>query len=101
MVGMFMGNENGRKRLRILSERLHALECLTAGDAGVDQYPGASAGHERTISPAPAGQHRDSHTHIRSIRAPPVEPGVTFRLADTFEGPLPAFGIPLLVGNQN
>src|SRR5258708_37450356 len=36
VVGMLMRDQNGRERVRVLSQSLHALESLAAGDAGVD-----------------------------------------------------------------
>ena len=73
MIGMFVGDQNRRERLRIFAQRLHALKRFAAGDAGIDQNLCARAGHERTIPPASAGQHRNRHTHAGSIRARPVD----------------------------
>ena len=104
---MLVGDQNGRERLRVLAERLHALEGFAAGDAGIDQNLGARARDECTISPAAARQHRDRHTHAGSIRARPVEPGVTSWLSYTLglpasgsRHPASGFGSPS-AGNQN
>src|SRR5260370_11581389 len=95
MVGMLVGDQNGRERVRVLSQSLHAPESLAAGDAGVDQNFGACARHNGAISPAAAGQHRDTQTHAGSIRAQAVNRGVTFWLSDTLEFPASGVRLPL------
>jgi hypothetical protein len=57
VIGVFVSDQDRGKRVRILAQRLHALEGLASGDAGIDQNAGARAGHQRTIPPAPRRQH--------------------------------------------
>ncbi len=87
MVGMFVGNKNCGKRVRIDCERLQAFESLAAGNSRIHQQSSLAAFNHRGISPAAAGQHRDRNAHTRSIHSPTVELGVTLWLSGTF-GPI-------------
>ena len=63
VIAMLVRDQNRGERMRILSQRLQALESLAAGDAGVHQDAGRGTGHERAIAAAPRSQHRDTYTH--------------------------------------
>src|SRR5277367_2094375 len=103
MVGMLVGDYDGGKRVRIVSRSLHALEGFAARNSCVDQNPRRRTLHNRAVSPAAAGQHRDRNSHARSILSRTVETEVTFWLADTFGWKaigcqLSAFSSPSLPG---
>src|SRR5580692_10149367 len=84
MVGVLMRNHNRGERMRVVSGCLHTLESFAAGNASVDKNAGRRTLHNRAVSPAAAGQHRDRNAHARSILPRTVETEVTFWLADTF-----------------
>src|SRR5579872_127383 len=67
MIGMFVGDEDGRKGTGIVSDCLHAFESLATGDAGIDKDAGRGALHDCAVSPAPTSQYRDTNTHAGSI----------------------------------
>src|ERR1700674_165440 len=84
MVDMLMGDQNGGKRVGIVSRSLHALESFAAGNSRVNEKPGGRTLHNRAVSPAAAGQHRDRNSHARSILPRTVETEVTSRLIRYF-----------------
>src|ERR1700756_2992682 len=83
MVAVFMGDEYGGKRTRILTENPHAFEGFAARNSCVYQYLRPRGLDHGAVATATAGQHRNRHTHKRRIRVVPVESGVSFWLAET------------------
>src|SRR5271156_5278130 len=69
---MLVGDKNRVEGARLFTRGLHALEEFSAGDARIDENPGARAGDNRAVAPGTAGQH--SHTnHAVRIRLMCVE----------------------------
>src|SRR5690242_21046099 len=69
----------------INANRFQALECFPAGDARIHEYARLRTFNDGAVPTAAASQHRNRHTHVRSIPSSTVETGVTFRLSRTFE----------------
>src|SRR5581483_8213456 len=65
VVAVLVGDQDRRQRIRIIAKRLHAFECLAAGNSRVDQDLRGGAGNYRTVPAAPRSQHGDTYTHAR------------------------------------
>src|SRR5450631_701148 len=66
VVGMFVGDDNGVKGLRLFTGQLHAAEELATAEAAIDQDAGAATGDNCTVAFGARGQHREAH-HVLSI----------------------------------
>src|SRR5580704_17978472 len=84
MVRVFVGDDDGGERMRIVPRRLHAFEGFAAGNSRIDQNARRRTLHNRAVSPAATGQHRNRHTHGRRILPRAVKTEVTFGTAGTF-----------------
>src|ERR1700734_350552 len=84
MVRVFVGDDDGGERMRIVPRSLHAFEGFAAGNSRIDQNARRRTLHNRAVSPAATGQHRNRHTHGRRILPRAVKTEVTFWTAGTF-----------------
>src|ERR1700683_4619595 len=84
MVRVFVGDDDGGERMRIVPRSLHAFEGFAAGNSRIHQNARRRAVHNRAVSPAATGQHRNRHTHGRRILPRAVKTEVTFWTAGTF-----------------
>src|SRR5215467_2309985 len=92
MIAVLVGDQNRRKRMRIVPQRLHSLERLAARDAGIDQDLRRRTRNERAIPPAPRRQHGYTYTHVRQHTRPGCEFGSYFLVSPIPKSRLSASG---------
>src|SRR6185437_17068608 len=81
VIGVLVGDQNGRQAARLQPNRLQPLKSLAAGQAGINQNTCQRSLDDGAVPTASARQHRDRYTHVRSIHSYAVEVGVTLWLS--------------------
>jgi len=68
VVLMLVGDQDRVEPRRVFTGNGHALEEFAAGEAGVDQNPGARAGDDGAVAFGSGGEHCHAHHWLRIRR---------------------------------